>query len=109
EQRVWVVMDLVDAPDRRPSLGDGFRVEVRVVMWEGRDVLQVPTSSLFRDDQGWAVFAVENGKAVKRRIEAGHQNGTTAEVRSGLKEGDRVILHPGAEVADGVAVEERKT
>lgn len=107
EQRVWVVMDLVDAPERRPSLGDGFRVEVRVVMWEGGDVLQVPTSSLFRDDQGWAVFAVENGKAVKRRVEAGHQNGTTAEIRSGLKEGDRVIVHPGAEVADGVAVEER--
>lgn len=107
EQRVWVVMDLVDAPERRPSLGDGFRVEVRVVMWEGKDVLQVPTSSLFRDDQGWAVFAVENGKAVKRRVEAGHQNGTAAEIRSGLKEGDRVIVHPGAEVADGVAVEER--
>jgi HlyD family secretion protein len=107
EQRVWVVMDLVDAPDRRPSLGDGFRVEVRVVMWDGSDVLQVPTSSLFRDDQGWAVFAVENGKAVKRRVDVGHQNGTTAEVRSGLKEGDRVILHPGAEVADGVEVEER--
>lgn len=108
EQRVWVVMDLVDPPDRRPSLGDGFRVEVRVVMWDSRDVLQVPTSSLFRDDQGWAAFAVENGKAVKRRVEVGHQNGTAAEIRSGLKEGDRVIIHPGAEVADGVAVEERE-
>ncbi|HKV13294.1 MAG TPA: efflux RND transporter periplasmic adaptor subunit, partial [Thermoanaerobaculia bacterium] len=109
EQRVWVVMDLVDPPDRRPSLGDGFRVEVRVVMWDSQDVLQVPTSSLFRDDQGWAAFAMENGKAVKRRIEVGHQNGTAAEIRSGLKEGDRVIVHPGAEVADGVAVEQRKT
>jgi HlyD family secretion protein len=108
EQRVWVVMDLTDPPENRPSLGDGFRVEVRVVMWDGKDVLQVPTSSLFRDDQGWAVFAVENGKAVKRRLEVGHQNGLAAEVRSGLKEGDQVILHPGAEVADGVAVEERK-
>lgn len=107
EQRVWVVMDLTDPPEQRPSLGDGFRVEVRVVMWDGKDVLQVPTSSLFRDDQGWAVFAVEKGKAVKRRVEVGHQNGLAAEVRSGLKEGDRVILHPGAEVADGVEVEER--
>ena len=107
EQRVWVVMDLTDPPEKRPSLGDGFRVEVRVVMWDAKDVLQVPTSSLFRDDQGWAVFAVENGKAVKRRLEVGHQNGLAAEVRSGLKEGDRVILHPGAEVGDGVEVEER--
>jgi HlyD family secretion protein len=107
EQRVWVVMDLTDPPENRPSLGDGFRVEVRVILWDGKDVLQVPTSSLFRDDQGWAVFAVENGKAVKRRVDVGHQNGLAAEVRSGLKEGDRVILHPGAEVGDGVAVEER--
>lgn len=108
EQRVWVVMDLTDPPEQRPSLGDGFRVEVRIVMWDAKDVLQVPTSSLFRDDQGWAVFAVENGKAMKRRVDVGHQNGLAAEVRSGLKEGDRVILHPGAEVGDGVEVEERK-
>jgi HlyD family secretion protein len=108
EQRVWVVMDLVDPPERRLALGDGFRVEVRVVVWEGKDVLQVPTSALFRDEQGWKVFAVENGNAVRRAVEVGPQNGLAAEIRSGLKEGDQVILHPSGEIAEGVAVQERE-
>lgn len=108
EQRVWVVMDLVDPPDRRIALGDGFRVEVRVVTWERDGVLQVPTSALFRDEQGWKVFAVENGHAVRRAVEVGHQNGLAAEIRSGLKEGDRVILHPSGEIAEGVDVQERE-
>lgn len=108
EQRVWVVMDLVDPPERRLALGDGFRVEVRVVVWEGKDVLHAPTSALFRDEQGWKVFAVENGRAVRRAVEVGPQNGLAAEIRSGLKEGDQVILHPSGEIAEGVAVQERE-
>lgn len=109
EQRVWVVMELIDPPERRLSLGDGFRVEVRVVLQDLKDVPQVPTSALFRDEQGWKVFAVENGRAVRRAVEVGYQNGLAAEIRSGLKEGDQVILHPSADVKEGVDVETRKT
>lgn len=108
EQRVWVVMDLIDPIERRAALGDGFRVEVRVVVWEGNDVPQVPTSALFRDEEGWKVFAVENGRAVRRAVEVGNQNGLAAEIRSGLKEGDQVILHPSGEIAEGVEVQERE-
>ncbi len=109
EQRVWVVMELIHPPERRLSLGDGFRVEVRVVLQDLKDVPQIPTSALFRDEQGWKVFIVENGKAVRRAVEIGHQNGLAAEVRSGLKEGDQVILHPSADVKEGVEVESRES
>lgn len=108
EQRVNVIVDLADPPDRWAGLGDGFRVEVRVVLWEKDDVPQVPASSLFRDEQGWAVFAVRDGKARLQRVEVGQQNGLQAEIRSGLKPGDRVILHPGTDVRDGIEVEERE-
>src|SRR5690606_11846718 len=57
EQGVNVIVDLAAPPDRGAGLGDGFRVEVRVVLWEKAGVLQVPASSLFRDEEGWAVFA----------------------------------------------------
>lgn len=107
EQRVNVIVDLADPPDRWAGLGDGFRVEVRVVLWEKAGVLQVPASSLFRDEEGWAVFAVRDGQARRRRVEVGQQNGLQAEIVSGLAEGDRVILHPGTDVKDGVEVEER--
>jgi HlyD family secretion protein len=108
EQRVWVVMDLIDPPERRLSLGDGFRVEVRVVLQDLKDVPQIPTSALFRDEEGWKVFAVENGRAVRRAVEIGPQNGLAAEIRSGLKEGDQVILHPSDEVKEGIDVQPRK-
>jgi HlyD family secretion protein len=108
EQRVWVVIDLIDPPGKWLGLGDGFRVEVRVVIWEGESVLQVPTSALFRDEKGWALFAAVDGKAVRRQVDVGHQNGLAAEVTAGVREGEKVILHPSAEVADGVKVRERE-
>lgn len=108
EQRVNVIIDLVDPPEKRPGLGDGFRVEVRVVAWESENVLQVPTSALFRDEQGWATFVMDNGKAVRRRLEVGPQNDKAAVVLSGLRAGEKVIIHPSADIQDGVEVEERK-
>lgn len=108
EQRVWVVMELIDPPERRLSLGDGFRVEVRVVLQDLKDVPQVPTSALFRDEAGWKVFAVDNGQAVRRAVDVGHQNGLAAEIRAGLKEGEQVILHPSADVKEGVDVQGRE-
>jgi HlyD family secretion protein len=107
EQRVNVIVELADPPDQRPGLGDGFRVEVRVVIWDAQDALQMPTSALFRDEQGWATYVLEGGKAVRRRLEVGPQNDQAATVLSGLKEGEKVIVHPSGDIKDGAAVEER--
>lgn len=107
EQRVNVIIDLAGSPEERRGLGDGFRVEVRVVVWESPDALQVPTSALFRDEQGWAAFVMENGKAVRRRVEVGPQSDRAAAVLSGLREGEKVIIHPSADIADGVEVAPR--
>ncbi len=104
EQRVNVVIDFEDPREAWEALGDGYRVEVRVVVWERDEVLKVPTSSLFRAGDDWAVFAVEDGKAVLRPLEIGRRNGLEAEVLSGLEEGIEVIVHPSDAVADGVAV-----
>ena len=109
EQRVNVVVDFVDPPEARPGLADGFRVELRVVLWEGEDVLQVPTGSLFRSGDDWAVFAVESGRARLRTVEIGRQGGLVAEVLSGLDEGDRVLLHPGDSIEEGLRVGPRES
>jgi HlyD family secretion protein len=107
EQRVNVVLDLEDAGGAAPALGDGFRVEVRVVRWEG-DVVKAPVSALFRQGDGWAVFAVGADGIVRRRlVTIGHRGGIEAEVLSGVAEGDRVVIHPSDRVADGVLVEVR--
>jgi HlyD family secretion protein len=101
EQRVNIVADLENAP---PELGDGYRIEGRIVIWESPDVLRVPVSALARHEGGWSVFVVEDGLARRRPIEAGRRNPLEAELLSGLEPGEVVIVHPGFDVRDGVRV-----
>jgi HlyD family secretion protein len=104
EQRVNVISDITSPPEQWTNLGDGYRVDASFLLWEGEDVLQVPESALFRHGDGWAVFAVKNGRAALRPVTLGHRNGISAEVMSGLDEGEEVIIHPGREVRDGARV-----
>lgn len=105
EQRVNVVLSFVEPSPA--SLGDGYRVEVRVVIWESPAVVKVPTSALFRHREGWAVYVMDGGLARRTLLELGHQTGQYAEVLSGLAAGARVVLHPGDTLADGARVRER--
>ena len=104
EQRVTVVAALEGNAVPPAGLGSGYRVLARFVTWEGRDVLQVPSSALFRSADGWAAFAVRDGRAVLRKVAIGQQAGLTTQVLSGLADRDEVIVHPGNQVADGVRV-----
>lgn len=108
EQRVNVLIDFEDSDTVREALGDGYRVEVRVVIWKADDVRKVPVSSLFRHEGGWAVFREVDGEAVLTAVDVGRRNGLEAEVRDGVSAGDRVVLHPSDAVGDGVAVVERE-
>jgi HlyD family secretion protein len=104
EQRVFVVLDLEEPASAGQALGDGYRVEVRVVTWEGSDVVRVPVSSLFRRGSGWAVFVEEGGLARERPVQVGHRNGTFAEVLSGVSVGAKVIIYPPDSVSDGTHI-----
>jgi len=109
EQRVNVIIDFDDSREAWDILGDGYRVEVRVIVWERDEVVKVSTSALFRSGDGWAVFVLADGKAAERTVEIGQRNGLEAEVLSGLAAGDPVIVHPGDGIADGVEIEERSS
>src|SRR6202035_3719065 len=104
EQRVKVRVNFVDPLPPGLLLGDRFRVEARIVTWHADNILQVPTGALFRRGGDWMTFLQENGKARMTKVEIAHNNGTAAEVRSGLKEGQRVLVHPPDAVAEGSAV-----
>jgi HlyD family secretion protein len=108
EQRVIVLSDLVDPPETARALGDRYRVEVRVAIWHADDVLVVPSGALFREDNAWKTFIYQNGKAVLTAIEAGHSDGRLTEVLSGLRPGDKVLLHPPDVVKDGSDVREKE-
>jgi HlyD family secretion protein len=101
EQRVNVIITLDQPP---PTLGDGFRVEARIFTWRGTDVLTVPASAMFRNRGQWAVYTIEEGRARLRPVEIGHQGRSDVEVKSGVRAGQAIVLHPGDRIHDGVRV-----
>ncbi|MGK7877691.1 MAG: efflux RND transporter periplasmic adaptor subunit [Xenococcaceae cyanobacterium] len=112
EQRVNVIADFVDSP---VPLGDGYRLESRIVVWEGADVLAVPLSAIFRCDSLqnsfasdlWCTFVLEGGKAGKREVKIGQRSNFEAVIEQGLREGEMVILHPTEQIQEGKRVAPR--
>jgi len=105
EQRVNVVADLVEPAS---ALGDGYRVEGRIVVWETDNTLRVPVSALFRRGESWSLFVVENNEAHLRDVEVGQRTPFEAEIKSGLDKAAEVIVHPSNQITDGMRVETRE-
>jgi HlyD family secretion protein len=104
EQRVWVIADLSTPREQWQQLGDGYRVEAEFILWQEDAVLQVPASALFRSADGWAVFAVIDGRARLTQVETGRNNGLATQIITGLDASVRVIVHPDDRIEDGVRV-----
>jgi HlyD family secretion protein len=104
EQRVAVVLSLVDAGPAQERLGHNFRVIVRIVVWHGENLTVLPMGALFRQREDWDVYVVAGGRARARKVVLGHQNADFAEVRSGLAPGETVILYPSDRISDGSLV-----
>ena len=107
EQRVYVIADFVDPPEKRPALGDAYRVETKIVVWEADNVLKVPSGALLRNGDNWAVFVIISGRARLRPVMLGRRNSTEAEVIGGLSLGDVVIMYPSDRVRGGLQVSSR--
>ena len=106
EQRVNVVIDF--AGETGPgNLGDGFRVEVRIVTWQEAAVLKAPVGALFRRGEEWAVFLVDGGRARLRPLQVGQRNDREGQILNGLSEGQTVVVHPPDTLTDGARVRVR--
>jgi len=104
EQRVSVVADFDAVPN---GLGDGWRVDARVVVLARDAVPVVPIGALFRDRDGWAVWTVDAGRAARRAVQVGGRNQTGAWASGGIEPGEPVIVYPPDAVRDGIRVAAR--
>lgn len=101
EQRVNVIATPVDPLG---PLGDGYRVEARVVTWEADRVRKTPGSSLFRVGDAWHAFALDGGRIRERTVKVGQRNQDEAQVLDGLAEGEQVVRFPNNQMKDGMRV-----
>lgn len=108
EQRVNVIVDLMQGSTGDQRLGDGFRVDARITLFQQPKALLVPTAALVRDADQWRVFVVEAGRARARPVQLNDRNSDVAWVKEGLRDGETVLLYPGSMIADGQAVRVRQ-
>jgi HlyD family secretion protein len=104
EQRTQVWLDITAPRAQWEPLGDGYRVEVEFEVGRRPDVLQVPSSALFRDGRRWAVYRVAGGRARLTVVTPGMQGDGATEIVAGLRQGERVVAYPDDRIADGLRV-----
>lgn len=94
EQRVNVVLDLLSLPTELSTVGDGFKVDVRIVVQAQTQALMAPVSAVFPIGSEWAVFVVEKGRARQQRVKVLARNGREAWLDTDLKPGTEVVVYP---------------
>jgi len=112
EQRVNVLIDITSPPAQWLNLGDGFRVEVRLVVLQTDKAMQVPVSGVFPWPGGqpgeMAVFLLDGRKVKQVPVVLRARNATNAWVTQGLKAGERVVVYPPTALKDGARVKARR-
>ncbi len=101
EQRVNIIADFDELPERIATLGDGYRVEARITIDELQTALLVPNSALFRYQRQWHVMQVINKTAVLTPVTIGLQSDAQTQILSGLSLGNTIIIYPSDEIRDG--------
>jgi len=108
EQRVRVLLDFTDPPETWQILGHGYRVNAKIVVWKGDNVLKVPMGALFRDGNRWVTYVIVDNSAQRVPLEVGHLTDTDAEILGGLDDGAQVILHPSDRISSGTPIKPRQ-
>lgn len=107
EQRVNVIAVFTDPHAAWSALGDAFRIEARLVLWQGEDVAKIPQGAVFRHGNEWAAFRIDSARAHLVPVRIGHRGESEVEVLDGLPPGTVVAVHPGDRVKEGARVEIR--
>ncbi len=104
EQRVNIIADIVEPPERIAALGDGYRIEARITVNQLDRALLIPSSALFRHQREWHVLTIVAGSAQLQRVSIGLQNETHTQITDGLQVDDQVIVYPSDTLKPGSAV-----
>jgi HlyD family secretion protein len=107
EQRVNVVIDITAQAAQWQSLGDGFKVDVRVLVQVVDKAVMVPVSALFPIGSRSGLFVIEGGHANLKEVNVEARNGLNAWVKTGLNVGAQVVVYPDSKLKDKVRVKVR--
>jgi RND family efflux transporter MFP subunit len=94
----------VDIPNPDGGLQPGVYCTVELKIPRQSPALILPASAIIFNQNGMQVAVVENGIAHLHKIAITTDYGTEVQVSEGVKDGDKVILQPPVNLADGAKV-----
>ncbi len=94
----------VDVDNKDGALAAGLYSIIHLQARRPNPVITIPSTAVIFNQDGLRAAVVSDGKVELRKIEIDVDNGANVDVRSGLKDGDRIILSPPANVSDGMKV-----
>ena len=107
EQRVNVIADITSPPEVWKGLGDGFKVDVRVLVQVEEGAVMVPVSALFPVGARSGVFVMDGGHVRLQEVIVKARNGTLAWVPQGLAVDAQLVVYPDIKLKDGAKVKVR--
>ncbi|MCX6640466.1 MAG: efflux RND transporter periplasmic adaptor subunit [bacterium] len=97
---VWV-----EATNSEIALKPGLLVDLRVVVVQKPDVIQVPRDALITRNEKPGIFVIgPDNKAVFSPIQKGEENATSIEILGGLQPGQKVVTFGQNNLSDGQLV-----
>lgn len=106
EQRVNVIVDFGRTDTGAPSLGDGYEVDVAIVIREVETV-HVASGAVFPLGDGWGAFVAVDDGAQLREVTLGERTARRVEIIHGIEPGEATILYPSDEIRDGTPLRVR--
>jgi RND family efflux transporter MFP subunit len=94
----------VDVDNRDGALSPGLYGIVHIEEPRTDPIISVPSQAVMFDKTGLSVAVIEGDRIAIRHLDVAADNGATLDVRAGLKDGDKVILSPPVDAADGTKV-----
>lgn len=104
ERSTDTVLVRATLPNAAGKLLDGTLVRVAVAADQSEEKVLVPQSALIADQQGAYVFAVEDGKAVAKRVKVGAEAGAYVVIDQGLAGNEQIIIQGLQNLRPGVPV-----
>lgn len=104
ERSTDTVLVRATLPNPAGKLLDGTLVRVGVQAPQSEEKVLVPQSALIADQQGSYVFAVEDGKAVVKRVKVGAEAGSYVAIDQGLSGNEQIVIQGLQNLRPGVPV-----
>lgn len=82
----------------------GMFAEIHFVENQSDNAYVVPRNTILENETDKYVYVIENGKAVKKVVETGIDNGESIQIISGVNSGDKIVVSGQDYVVDGEEV-----